>query len=51
MECSPGFNANFRQKITRVHMNDPSIRLDKQADVIPVDATIMNLQHFQLDNR
>jgi len=37
-----GSKANFRQKMTSVHMKDPRIKLDKQAEVIPVDATIMN---------
>lgn len=39
----PGFKANFRQKITNVHMKEPRIKLDRHAEVIPVEATMMNL--------
>ena len=39
----PGFKSYFRQRTTSVHMKEPRIRLDRQADVIPVVATMMNL--------
>ena len=51
----PGLRENFRQKTTSVHMNEPRIRLDKQAEVIAVEATITNLDgirqqtHFYVD--
>ena len=40
---APGLREKCRQRTTSVHIKDPRIRLDRHAEVIPVDATMMNL--------
>lgn len=40
----PGLREYLRQNRTRVHMNDPSNKLERHAEDIDVHTTIMNLQ-------
>ena len=41
---SPGSRLNFRHRTMRVHMNDPRMRLERQAADIAVEATIISLR-------
>ena len=39
----PGSRLNLRQRMMRVHMNDPMMRPERQAAEIAVEATIISL--------